>query len=77
MWLYKEEWSKWLNAHFEVIPELGGSKWLKNFSGSFEQVAENFKLGVLSKWLKSFTEEYGASGCDVKFVVDGSKRLYE
>ena len=50
--------------------------WLKNLSGRVEQVAEWFELGVLSKWLKSFTEEYGASGCDVKFVVDGSKRLY-
>ena len=43
---------------------------------SWEQVAEKFELGVVSKWLKSFTEEYGASGCAVKFVVDGSKRLY-
>ena len=45
-------------------------------SGSVEQVAEKFKLGVVSKWLRSFTEEYGASGCAVKFLVGGSKRLY-
>ena len=51
--------------------------WLKNLSGSVEQVAEWFELGVLSKWLKSFAGEHGASGCAVKFVVVGSKRLYE
>ena len=45
-------------------------------NGSVEQVAEKFELGVVSKWLKRFTEEYGASSCAVKFVVDGSKRLY-
>ena len=50
--------------------------WLKNLSGSVEQVAEWFELGVLSKWLKSFAGEHGASGCAVKFVVVGSKRLY-
>ena len=53
-----------------------GSKWLKNLSGSVEQVAEWFELGVLSKWLKNFAVEHGASGCAVKFVVVGSKRLY-
>ena len=31
-------------------------------------MAEKFHWGVLSKWLKSFTLEYGASGCAVKFV---------
>ena len=48
----------------------------ENLSGSVEQVAEWSELGVLSKWLKRFAGEHGASGCAVKFVVVGSKRLY-
>ena len=48
----------------------------ENLSGSDEQVAEWFELGVLSKWLKCFAGEHGASGCAVKFVVVESKRLY-
>ena len=53
-----------LKAHFEVIPELGASGW-KIWVGSVEQAAEKFEWGVLSKWLKSFTGEYGASGSNM------------
>ena len=35
---------------------------------SLEQVAEKFDWGVLRKWQKCLTWEYGASGCAVKFV---------
>ena len=32
---------------------------------SWEQVAEKFEWEVLSKWLKSLSGEWGASGCKV------------